>query len=320
MGQEAITIYAILDPRSNAVRYVGKAVKLNKRISGHLKSAKDNVQGHTYSWIRSIIRDNLLPEFITLEIVNEEDWIEAEQFWIAYFKFLGARLTNKSIGGDGPHGCIPSEDTRAKMSKAQKGRKHTEETKIKMSVAKTGVIVSEATKKKLRDVNLGKKHTPEAISNMRGRTGILHSQYGVVRSDAQKAQHSEYMSGPNGPNWGKECSVETRKLLSEIHQGANGYSNKLTEEQVKEILELWYSTDMLQHQIPLNGVSYTTIRDILKRRTWKYLDFYRDFLIEKYGNRLFSKEEHNVNKQQPGRDELDLLHNEEEEPRTASIN
>jgi len=69
-----------------------------------------------------------------------------------------------------------SDETKRKISLAllklglkgnhRLGTHHTEETKKKMSLSAMGRIVSEETKLKLHDINIGKKHTEEAISNM----------------------------------------------------------------------------------------------------------------------------------------------------------
>jgi hypothetical protein len=40
-------------------------------------------------------------------------------------------LRNMTDGGDGCSGCIPSKETRRKMSKSRQGKKHSEETKKK---------------------------------------------------------------------------------------------------------------------------------------------------------------------------------------------
>jgi hypothetical protein len=58
-------------------------------------------------------------------------------------------LRNVTDGGEGSSGAIHSEETKLKMSVAQKGRKLSEETRLKMSIARTGHIHSEETKLKM---------------------------------------------------------------------------------------------------------------------------------------------------------------------------
>lgn len=54
-----------------------------------------------------------------------------------------------------------SIETRAKTAASSKGRKHTNETKIKVSKALAGHIVSEETRAKISMANKGRKHSKE---------------------------------------------------------------------------------------------------------------------------------------------------------------
>ena len=61
-----------------------------------------------------------------------------------------------------------SEEGKANIRAAVIGRKHTAETKAKMSSAHKRRKQTVETRAKLRAINLGKKHTPEAIAKMMG--------------------------------------------------------------------------------------------------------------------------------------------------------
>ena len=92
-----VIIYGLIDPRTNYLRYIGKTVGTPEgRVSGHLKSP-------TYCgrWLRNLASCGLQPGIVILEVADEISWSESETFWIAYFKFLGCNLTNRTIGGDG---------------------------------------------------------------------------------------------------------------------------------------------------------------------------------------------------------------------------
>jgi len=60
-----------------------------------------------------------------------------------------------------------SNETKAKMSAIRLGKKHTQESKRKMSIASLGKKHSEETKKYLQEINVGKKHTKEAKEKIR---------------------------------------------------------------------------------------------------------------------------------------------------------
>lgn len=57
------------------------------------------------AWILSLERAGLAPEvFVIEEVAPGSDWIEAEQFWISYFRMIGANLCNHTAGGEGQTG------------------------------------------------------------------------------------------------------------------------------------------------------------------------------------------------------------------------
>lgn len=171
-----VYIYTLVDPITHEVRYVGKTVNLSKRMYQHtyLKCAT-----HTSKWIKS------LSEFPQVVIVDEvtNDWEEAEKFWISYFKFMGANLTNLKSGGDSPHGWKHSEETKAKIKASNVGKMHSEktiarlrtlrtgmtsskETCLRISAALTGIPKSKEHAQKVGDTHRGKKHSSDSIAKM----------------------------------------------------------------------------------------------------------------------------------------------------------
>ena len=100
-------------------------------------------------------------------LANWKTEIEAfdhEKLLIASFKDMGVALVNLTDGGEGPSGSKHSEETKLKLSILKKGKPSPNK----------GVPMSEEQKLKLRLANLGKpatrkgaKHTPEAKAKMR---------------------------------------------------------------------------------------------------------------------------------------------------------
>lgn len=84
--------------------------------------------------------------------LTEEEAFRHEVYMIAVFgrKDLGTGiLHNRTNGGEGSSGFVPSEETRRKMSEAKKDRIVSEETKRKMSEAKKNM--SDETRKKVSE-------------------------------------------------------------------------------------------------------------------------------------------------------------------------
>lgn len=98
-------IYALVDPLTKAVRYVGKTKNsLTKRLRDHIKDSH-RVMTKTgrrkvnkrYAWIISLINKGELPTITLLETVSSVDANDAECSWISQFP----NLTNMTPGGDG---------------------------------------------------------------------------------------------------------------------------------------------------------------------------------------------------------------------------
>lgn len=97
LPEPQISIYALRDPRTKQVRYVGKANVPTDRLSQHIASHK---RGATRQWIDEILMDGLEPEIVIVETVPKSKWKEAECHWIAEFKRAGYELLNRSDGGE----------------------------------------------------------------------------------------------------------------------------------------------------------------------------------------------------------------------------
>ena len=122
--------------------------------------------------------------------MTEADALQLEINKIAEWRSLGVELCNKTDGGEGVSGLVMNSEARRKISLAKVGKpgkvtmlgkKHTPETRAKMSLvhkgkpkslehsakvgaAHRGKIVSEETKKKLSNARKGKKSSPKTIA------------------------------------------------------------------------------------------------------------------------------------------------------------
>ena len=93
--------------------------------------------------------------------------------------------------GQASKGRTLSDETKQKMSLARKGRTHSEEAKLKMSLAKKGRTFSDEHKAKIGRANKGRTHTDEAKVKIglakKGRPSPLK---GRTLSDEHKAKLS----------------------------------------------------------------------------------------------------------------------------------
>lgn len=128
-----VNIYALIDPRTSRIRYIGKAKNLSARLRSHVSAAANNAVTHKYCWIRSLLKSGLRPEIKIVETCSEENWKDKERFWIAHFLNEGADLANHTKGGDGVEGFRLSKSTIASIAAKNRGRLVTKEHRLNIS-------------------------------------------------------------------------------------------------------------------------------------------------------------------------------------------
>lgn len=168
----SVVIYALSDPETGEIRYVGKtAQRPARRLNAHIQ---DRAHSHKKYWIKTLRERGLKPTIEVLETIensDDRDWQESERFWIAYLRFFGCRLTNLDNGGKGCGSM--SEETKRKLSIAHTGKKLSPEHIEKLAAANRGKIISLKQRIFMRERFLGIPRTPETISKMRAaRLGV----------------------------------------------------------------------------------------------------------------------------------------------------
>lgn len=114
-----VIIYAVLDPDTQEIRYIGKTVRtMNLRLAEHIREAKRGNDLWFFRWLRNLDKKPIIKE---LERISEgKDWQSIEMKWIDYYKKVGAKLTNATNGGEGLHGYKFSESHKQKISDSHK--------------------------------------------------------------------------------------------------------------------------------------------------------------------------------------------------------
>lgn len=144
-------IYALCDPDTEMVRYVGKADCPKTRYYHHLK---DKHKTYKVNWIKKLQSEGKTPLLKILQEVEISLWEESEKKWVDHYRLLvGKKLTNITEGGIGPP---MTEKTRAKISKSSRGRIMPEKVRKKISDSTKGRITGLKTRIKIK-----KAFTPE---------------------------------------------------------------------------------------------------------------------------------------------------------------
>ncbi len=120
-------IYGLVDPTSGHLRYVGKSSYGLKRARSHLyPAALKRDRSYCGNWIRSLLKKGLVYKIVILQaFLDSEVLVQAECFWISYFRDLGCPLTNLTSGGEGCSGREVSPETREKLRLANLGNKNS---------------------------------------------------------------------------------------------------------------------------------------------------------------------------------------------------
>lgn len=129
-------IYALCEPDTGEIRYIGKANDPEDRLSaryGHIGSAKRGRKSHISSWIRVLLKQNKLPRLDIVMEVPRVWWPRFEKGIIARFRRAGARLVNMTDGGDGL--LNPSQEVRDRIGRGNRGRPRSEEFRRKQRLA-----------------------------------------------------------------------------------------------------------------------------------------------------------------------------------------
>lgn len=94
-----VDIYALCDPRTGEIRYIGKADNAAKRLKRHIMHARRR-KTPVYSWFKSLADHGLKPTVVVLRKVPLCEWQQAERDEIAAARASGTRLLNVAAGGE----------------------------------------------------------------------------------------------------------------------------------------------------------------------------------------------------------------------------
>lgn len=146
--------------------YIGKASDVHKRWLKHLSSVRTGIGIFPiHSAIRKYGVDKF--KIITIDSdISESDILEKEKFWIDFYKSnvckypyeLGYNLTD---GGEGISGHKHSDEAKLKISLTFKGKLKSDDHKKLLSIIHTGKILSKSHKDAIGSALIGKKHFDE---------------------------------------------------------------------------------------------------------------------------------------------------------------
>lgn len=209
---ETTFIYALCEPHSRMVRYIGKADRPAYRFKQHLRQSV-RAKTHLGNWLRSLLSLGEKPALVVLREVPDAHREIAEERYIRIARSLGMKLVNGTDGGDGCH--RPPPETRAKMGSGWRGKRRSEDSKEKMSTAKKGIpktpeqnAANRAAQLGERNHMFGQTHTPEACDKIsaakKGRRpseATLAAASAVTKGVPKSAEHNAKNSAAQKLVW-----------------------------------------------------------------------------------------------------------------------
>lgn len=175
-GQAIFYVYILFRP-NGVPCYVGKGK--GNRWTHHERFSHSHYNKHLARIITNARMP--LPKVKVRVNLTEDDALATE---IAFIRAIGREvdggpLVNLTDGGDGKSGYLLSEETKARISQAHKGKTISVEAKAKISAALKGVAkpsshgpnvsvalmghsLSEETKRKIGKANRGRKHSEKS--------------------------------------------------------------------------------------------------------------------------------------------------------------
>jgi len=144
----------------NGKSYIGKSVNIERRWVKHKSYLQTGI--HPNSHLQSAW-NKYGEDAFTFSIIEECTESILSDKEISYISMFDSKLNgyNLTDGGEGVSGMVVSEETRQRMSDANKGKRLSEETKEKISKSLKGKIVSEETRGKLAEASRGKVFSEE---------------------------------------------------------------------------------------------------------------------------------------------------------------
>lgn len=185
-AEPKVLIYALKEPDTGEVRYVGLTRDLKARLARYRHKAHNK---HLQNWIAKLLQQGKFPSVETLAKVTEGDAGHAEREWIRRYRLADARLLNFTDGGESQYSMAAEvrrkirqhrldwwrehRDTylmpktqREAISRGNKGKRHGRPEQFRtLNVQRAGIPLTEDHRRKISESLRGKpqNHSQEEL-------------------------------------------------------------------------------------------------------------------------------------------------------------
>lgn len=226
-------IYALQDPITFEIRYIGKSMSGLDRPKSHNNLNQLQAKSYKNNWVKSLISNGYKPIIKIIQyIINPIELDEAEIYWISYFKNLGCPLTNSTLGGKGRFGFKLSKESKQKIRESNikyimaHKKEYTDDEKIsiskKIKLAMTDPEVKQKLRKKGTKIIDNNGTYYESIQDAQNKTGLSRDSIRDLlegRKETVKGYSFTYIKKSKCkfiyPNYNKDKPSKTRKKIQD---------------------------------------------------------------------------------------------------------
>lgn len=268
-------IYGLVDPRTEAIRYIGKSCNGMYRPDDHGRDKKLAVD-HTYkgNWIRQLKAAGLMYSIVILEDVSHapDTLADAEIKWIAYGRQQGWPLTNHTNGGEGMLGHTLPAAARAKIGEANSRRVIRPETREKQRQYRLAHPVAKSGNENAARVNRDKM----ARGEEHWLAKLTEAQVAEIRSrkaagETQVALAKEFGISPTSMSRIVNNVSWTDPATKDAAIAAIKPKIRLTEDQVRDIRRRHKRGERIIDIATEYGMNRLQIGRIVNRQAWAEL-------------------------------------------------
>jgi group I intron endonuclease len=235
----------IIENRINGKVYVGKANDVKRRWEKHRAAAREGSDGLLYRAMRKHGVENF--QIRVIDEADDESYVlnTLEPMWISRLRDEGVELYNLTNGGDGIPGLVHSEETKRKMSESQRGKKISDEQKLKLREVNLGKTHSKETRRKLSEASSGKSKPPRSEEHCRRLSEAARTRGPM--SEEHKNRIAESMRASE--NVGHPVDEETRARIAEKLRG-QVQSDETRAKRAESMRRAWERRKASQSQAP----------------------------------------------------------------------